>query len=75
MKEQHIDPAEAVQIHIDLVARRSIGIHWGTFALTDEALDEPPRVLERARRQRGIADGAFTVMAIGETRRFPRRSP
>ncbi len=75
MKEQHIDPAEAVQIHLDLAARRSIGIHWGTFALTDEALDEPPRALETARRQRGLADDAFTVMAIGETRRFPRRGP
>ena len=75
MKEQHIDPVEAVQIHLDLAARRSIGIHWGTFALTDEALDEPPRALETARRQRGLADEAFTVMAIGETRRFPRRGP
>ena len=75
MKEQHIDPAEAVQIHLDLAARRSIGIHWGTFALTDEALDEPPRALEAARRQRGLADDAFTVMAVGETRRFPRRGP
>jgi N-acyl-phosphatidylethanolamine-hydrolysing phospholipase D len=75
MKEQHIDPVEAVQIHLDLAARRSIGIHWGTFSLTDEALDEPPRALETARRQRGLADDAFTVMAIGETRRFPRRGP
>jgi len=75
MKEQHIDPAEAVQIHLDLAARRSIGIHWGTFSLTDEALDEPPHALETARRQRGLADDAFTVMAIGETRRFPRRGP
>jgi len=64
-----------VQIHLDLAARRSIGIHWGTFALTDEALDEPPRALEAARRQRGLADDAFTVMAVGETRRFPRRGP
>ena len=75
MKEQHIDPAEAVQIHLDLAARRSIGIHWGTFSLTDEALDEPPHALETARRQRGLADDAFTVMAIGETQRFPRRGP
>ena len=52
MSAQHIDPAEAVQIHLDLAAERSIGIHWGTFALTDEALDEPPRALEGARRQR-----------------------
>ena len=75
MKEQHVDPGEAVQIHLDLAARRSIGIHWGTFSLTDEALDEPPRALAAERRKRGIADEAFSVMAIGETRRFPRREP
>jgi len=75
MKEQHVNPAEAVQIHLDLAARRSIGIHWGTFSLTDESLDEPPRALDAARRERGLGDDAFTVMAIGETRRFPRRGP
>ena len=36
MKSQHIDPNEAVQIHQDLKARRSVGIHWGTFILTSE---------------------------------------
>ena len=75
MREQHINPAEAVQIHLDLMARTSIGTHWGTFELTDESLDEPPRALARARRERGIADDAFSVMALGETRRFPRRLP
>ena len=75
MKEQHIDPAEAVQIHLDLAARRSVGIHWGTFSLTDEALDVPPRALAAERQRRGIAEEAFSVMAIGETRRFPRREP
>jgi N-acyl-phosphatidylethanolamine-hydrolysing phospholipase D len=75
MKEQHVDPGEAVQVHLDVAATRSIGVHWGTFELTDESLDEPPQALARARRERGVADDAFVVMAIGETRRFPRRAP
>ena len=56
-------------------AERSIGIHWGTFQLTDESLDEPPQALARAAREAGLGDEAFTVMAIGETRRFAPRAP
>jgi N-acyl-phosphatidylethanolamine-hydrolysing phospholipase D len=75
MSAQHVDPDEAVRIHLDLVAAHSIGIHWGTFQLTDEPLDEPPRALARAAQARGLAGDAFTVLAIGQTRRFPRRAP
>jgi N-acyl-phosphatidylethanolamine-hydrolysing phospholipase D len=75
MSAQHANPAEAVQIHLDLLASRSIGIHWGTFQLTDEALDEPPRALAAAARERRLDGDAFTVMAVGETRRFARRAP
>ena len=74
MQAQHVDPAEAVQIHRDLVAERSIGIHWGTFELTDESLDEPPQALARAARQAGLGDDAFTVLAVGATRRFAPRA-
>jgi N-acyl-phosphatidylethanolamine-hydrolysing phospholipase D len=63
-----------VRIHRDLAAERSIGIHWGTFELTDESLDEPPQALARAARQAGLADDAFTVLAVGSTRRFAPRA-
>lgn len=75
MASQHVNPAEAVQIHLDLGAKQSVGIHWGTFPLTDEALDEPPRALAQARRDKGVTDDGFIVMAVGETRRLPRRTP
>jgi len=75
MSAQHVDPAEAVQIHRDLRAERSIGIHWGTFQLADESLDEPPHELARAARQAGLADDDFTVLAVGATRRFAPRPP
>ncbi len=73
MKEQHVNPTEAVQIHKDLQAKRSVGVHWGTFALTDEPLDQPPQYLATAVREQNLAQGEFTVMAIGETRRVPSR--
>ena len=75
MSAQHVDPTEAVRIHQDLAAERSIGIHWGTFQLTDEPLDEPPQALARAAREAGLSDDAFSVMAVGATRRFAPRAP
>ncbi len=73
MKEQHINPAEAVQIHQDLKAKRSVGVHWGTFALTDEPLDQPPKDLAAARLAANIRDDDFFLMAIGQTRRIDKR--
>ena len=73
MREQHMNPAEAVQAHRDLGARQSIGIHWGTFSLTDEALDQPPRDLAQARAAAGIAESEVGVLAIGQTRWLPAR--
>lgn len=75
MKEQHVAPDEAVQVHLDLGAKRSVGVHWGTFLLSDEALDQPPKDLARARQARGLGEADFGVMALGETRHLPQRPP
>ena len=53
MQMQHTDPAEAVQIAIDVGAQYLLGAHWGTFQLTDEPWDEPARLLEEAMKKRG----------------------
>ncbi|GGK00454.1 hypothetical protein GCM10007426_31940 [Alloalcanivorax dieselolei] len=74
MREEHINPDEAVKIHQDIQARQSIAIHWGTFETTDEALDQPPRDLADARRKFGINDDAFVALAVGETKKLPRRT-
>jgi N-acyl-phosphatidylethanolamine-hydrolysing phospholipase D len=70
MKIMHVNPEEAVKIHQDLRARHSVAMHWGTFILTDEPLDEPPQRLAAARRAAGIAPETFFVMKHGETRKL-----
>jgi L-ascorbate metabolism protein UlaG (beta-lactamase superfamily) len=71
MAGQHCDPAEAVQIHRDLGARTSLGMHWGTFPLTDDGFDDPPRELARALAAAGLPPDTFRTCAPGETVRIP----
>jgi N-acyl-phosphatidylethanolamine-hydrolysing phospholipase D len=70
MRPMHVDPDEAVQIHLDVLSRQSVACHWGTFALTDEPLNEPPRLLERALAARLIPPEKFRVLRFGETVEF-----
>jgi N-acyl-phosphatidylethanolamine-hydrolysing phospholipase D len=65
----HLDPEEAVAAALALDARRVVAMHFGTFDLADEPLDEPPRRFLAEAARRGLGERAFT-MAIGETRRL-----
>ncbi|MGC3999913.1 MAG: MBL fold metallo-hydrolase [Anaeromyxobacter sp.] len=67
MERQHMNPEQAVQALVDLGARQLVAMHWGTFKLTDEPLDEPPvRLLAEARR-RGLTAERVRTVAVGET--------
>ena len=68
MKDAHVNPEEAVKIHKDINSRYSVGIHWGTFILTDEPLDEPPKVLKVEAEKSGLKSNEFFVMKHGETK-------
>ncbi|MFL5255959.1 MAG: MBL fold metallo-hydrolase [Rhodopila sp.] len=70
MAAVHMNPAEAVEAHRMLGARRSIGMHFGTFQLTDEAIDAPIEALAAARQQAGLEPGRFTTHGFGETRLY-----
>jgi N-acyl-phosphatidylethanolamine-hydrolysing phospholipase D len=74
MKNQHVDLEEAVQIHLDLAAKRSVGVHWGTFSLADEPLDQPLHELGAARDLKGVSAETFFLLPVGGTRKLPRRS-
>jgi L-ascorbate metabolism protein UlaG (beta-lactamase superfamily) len=67
MKDIHMNPAEAVQAHLDLGARQSVAMHFGTFQLTPEGIEEPVAKLEAALEARGIEDGSFKVLEFGES--------
>jgi L-ascorbate metabolism protein UlaG (beta-lactamase superfamily) len=67
MKDIHMDPWEAVQAHRDLEARLSVGMHFGTFQLTTEGIDEPVAALELARREQQLDEGQFTVVGFGDS--------
>jgi L-ascorbate metabolism protein UlaG (beta-lactamase superfamily) len=67
MRSVHMNPAEAVQAHLDLESRASIGMHFGTFQLTAEGIDEPVRALKRARERHGMPQASFRALDWGES--------
>jgi L-ascorbate metabolism protein UlaG (beta-lactamase superfamily) len=71
MKDIHMNPAEAVQAHVDLTARQSIAMHFGTFQLTPEAIDAPVRELANALRASGVPPAQFRTVDVAESVRLP----
>ena len=68
MADQHMDPDGSVQAFRALGAERFVAMHWNTFDLTDEPLDEGPEELRRAVERAEITfDDRFVVPAHGET--------
>ena len=74
MSAVHMDPEEAVEAFAAIHSAHAshpcamIAMHWGTFVLTDEPVDEPPRRARAAWKQRGFAPNALSILAPGEAR-------
>lgn len=66
MQSAHITPEEAVVIFEDLNAKYAIGIHWSTFKLTVEPMNEPPIRLGRELERLGIDKHRFRTLQHGE---------
>jgi L-ascorbate metabolism protein UlaG (beta-lactamase superfamily) len=66
MRDQHMNPEEAVQAMRDLGAELALGHHYGTFQLTDEAIDAPVQALATARTAAGLTPEQFRVLRPGE---------
>jgi L-ascorbate metabolism protein UlaG (beta-lactamase superfamily) len=71
MRAAHVNPEEAVRGHLDLGGPFTLGMHFGTFQLTDEPIDEPVRHLSAALAEHGVPESRFRVPAFGETVSVP----
>lgn len=65
-KPVHLAPFEAVQAHIDLASKLSIGMHYGSFQLSAESRNEPVELLERAKQKANLVDSDFIVLEVGK---------
>jgi N-acyl-phosphatidylethanolamine-hydrolysing phospholipase D len=64
MADSHVNPSEAVHIHQALEVKQSVGIHWGTFQLSEESMEDPPVKLRAAASK---ASACFTTLRHGES--------
>jgi L-ascorbate metabolism protein UlaG (beta-lactamase superfamily) len=67
MQNQHMNPKDAVQAFRDADVHLFCSMHWGTFKLTDEPLDEPPRRLREEWAEHNLPDSRLFLARIGET--------
>jgi N-acyl-phosphatidylethanolamine-hydrolysing phospholipase D len=68
MRMTHTTPEEALRLFGDVRADRFVAMHWGTFVLGDEPIDEPPRRLEAEARRLGLDADRVWILKHGETR-------
>jgi N-acyl-phosphatidylethanolamine-hydrolysing phospholipase D len=68
MQPSHMNPEEAVEALVDLDAGRGLAVHFGTFDLSDEPIDEPPRRFRAASGEAGRGEERDWIFAVGETR-------
>jgi len=66
MRNQHVNPEEAVRIMLDCGARQALGVHWGTFQLTDEDRVAPVVALREACDQFGVPAERFPALEPGD---------
>jgi N-acyl-phosphatidylethanolamine-hydrolysing phospholipase D len=66
-----MNPSEAVQASLDLESPQSIGMHFGTFQMTTEGIEEPVRALSEACRIRNLPSSRFRTLGFGESIHLP----
>ena len=67
MRYSHLNPDEALKTFIDLEAKKAVAMHWGTFILSQEAVDEPVNEIKSNLKNQGIEESNFLILKHGET--------
>ena len=70
MKNNHLNPYEAILVAKDLKAKKSIAMHWGTFALSDEAILDPKKKLKKELKKLEMSPDFFIIPRPGDIVRF-----
>jgi L-ascorbate metabolism protein UlaG (beta-lactamase superfamily) len=73
MQNSHVGPAEALRIFRALNPVMALAVHWGTFQLAFEAMDDPPRTLAALERRQGLPPGRFIATEVGRPFSVPAR--
>jgi N-acyl-phosphatidylethanolamine-hydrolysing phospholipase D len=68
MHAVHTTPEEGLRIARDVGARTAVAMHFGTFDLSDEPVDEPARRFRAEAARQGWGTDRAWIMNIGETR-------
>jgi L-ascorbate metabolism protein UlaG (beta-lactamase superfamily) len=66
MRDQHMNPEDAVKALADCGAEQALAHHHGTFQLTDEAIDAPERALHDALNAAGVPREKFVTLKPGQ---------
>jgi L-ascorbate metabolism protein UlaG (beta-lactamase superfamily) len=70
MKIHHMDPFEAIEAHLDLGAEKSVGMHFGTFQVTNEGYDRPVQDLKEGLEQKNVSSDDFKILDQGQSLHF-----
>jgi len=71
LQSVHLNPQDAIQAHNDLNSHYSMGIHFGTFQLSRESIEQPIKDLTIARQRTHVSDDKFFILHEGENWFFP----
>ena len=73
MQNSHVDPQEALAMYRVLAPRMALAVHWGTFRLSFEAMDQPAGELRALAARQGLPQGRFITPVPGQSFSVPAR--